>query len=74
MTTCDSDIAKFILEWRNMVSLIEARCVVLTDKLKIMWRAFDLCKDAYFVDYMGRKKETHEEDESPRPSLAVDKL
>ena len=55
MTTCDSDIAKFILEWRNVVSLLEARGVVLTDKFKILWRAFELCKDSYFVDYMGRK-------------------
>ena len=39
MTTCDSGIAKFILEWRNVVSLLEARGVVITDKLKILWRA-----------------------------------
>ena len=44
MTTCDSDIEKFILEWRNLVSLLEARSVVLTDKFKIMWRAFELCR------------------------------
>ena len=29
MTTCDFDIAKFILEWRNLVRLLEARGVVL---------------------------------------------
>ena len=40
MTTCDSKIAKFILEWQNMVSLFEGRGVVLTDKFKILWRAF----------------------------------
>jgi hypothetical protein len=74
MTTCDSDIAKFILEWRNVVSLLEARGVVLADKFKILWRSFELCKDAYFVDYMARKQEAHEEDESPTPSLTVDKL
>ena len=74
MTTCDSDIAKFILEWRNVVTLLEARGVVLTDKFKILWRAFELCKDAYFVEYMGLKKDAHEEDESPIPSLTVDKL
>ena len=56
MTNCDSDIAKFILEWHNLVSLLEARGVVLTDNLKILWHAFELCKDAYFVEYMGRKK------------------
>ena len=67
MTTCDSDIAKFILEWQNVVSLLEARGMVLTDKFKILWRAFEICKDAYFVDYMGRKQEAHEEDESPTP-------
>ena len=74
MTTCDSDIDKFILEWQNVVSLLEARGVVLTDKFKIMWRAFELCKDAYFVEYMGRKQEAHKEDESPIPSLNVDKI
>ena len=57
-----------------MVSLLESRDVVLTDKFKILWRAFEICKDAYFVEYMGRKQEAHEEDESPIPSLAVDKL
>ena len=56
MTTCDSDISKFILEWQNVVSLLEACGVVLTDKFKIMWRAFELCKDAYFVEYTGRKQ------------------
>ena len=39
-----------------------------------MCRAFELCKDAYFFKYMGRKQEAHEEDESPIPSLTVDKL
>ena len=46
MNTCDSDSTNFILEWRNVVSLLEARGVVLTDKFKILWRAFELCKDA----------------------------
>ena len=45
MTNCDPDIAKFILEWRNVASLLEARGVVLTDKFKILWRAFEICKD-----------------------------
>ena len=57
MTTCDSDIATFILEWRNVVSLLEVRGVLLTDKFKILWHAFDLCKDAYFVENMGHKQE-----------------
>ena len=74
MTTCDSDIATFILEWQNIVSLLEACGVVLTDKFNIIWRAFELCKDAYFVEYMGRKQEAHEEDEIPVLSLAIDKL
>ena len=74
MTTCDSDIAKFILEWRNVVSFLESHDVVLIDKSKIMWRAFELCKDAYFVEYVGRKQEAHEEGESPAPSLTVAKL
>ena len=46
MTNCDSNIVKFILEWRNVVSLLEARGVVFTDKLKILWRTFEICKDA----------------------------
>ena len=49
MTTCDSDIAKFILEWQKLVSLLEARRMVLTDKFKILSRAYDLCNNAYFV-------------------------
>ena len=36
MTTCDSDIATFILEWQNVVSLLEVRGVLLTDKFKIL--------------------------------------
>ena len=74
MTTCDCDIAKFILEWRNVVSLLEARGVVLTDKFKSLWRAFKLCKDEYVVNYMGRKQEDYEESEIPTTSLTVDKL
>ena len=62
MTTCDSETAKFILEWRNVVSLFEARCVVLTDIFKIMWRAFVIYKDAYLVECMGRKQDAHEEE------------
>ena len=50
MSTCNSDIAKFILEWRNVVSLLEARVVVLTNKFKILWHTFELCKDLYFID------------------------
>ena len=60
MTTCDSNIAKFILEWCNVVSLLEARGVVLTDKYKILWRAFGICKYVYFVKYMGHKQEAQE--------------
>ena len=74
MTTCDSKIVKFTLEWRNIVSLPEARGVVLTDKFKILWRAFKLCKDEYVVNYMGRKQEDYEEGEIPTTSLTVDKL
>ena len=71
MTTCDSEIEKFILEWRIIVSLLEDRGVVLTDEFKILRRAFGLFKDAYFVEYMGRKQEAHEEDEIPTLSLTV---
>ena len=74
MTTCDSKIVKFTLEWRNIVSLPEARGVVLTDKFKILWHTFEICKDAYFVEYMGHKQEAHEDNEIPTPSLTVDKL
>ena len=49
MITCDSDVAKFILEWRNVVSLLEARGVVLTNNFKILWRTLELCKDLYFI-------------------------
>ena len=54
--------------------LLEAPGVVLTDKFKILWRAFEIYKDAYFVKYMGRKQDAHEEDDSPIPSLTIDKL
>ena len=60
MTTCDSDIAKFILEWRNILSLLEARDVLLTDKFKILWRTFEICKDAYFFEYTERNQEAHD--------------
>ena len=46
MTIYDSNIAKFILEWGNVVILLEARGVVLTDKSKIPSRAFEICKKA----------------------------
>ena len=74
MTACDSDISKFILEWRNIVRILEAYDMVLKDKFKIMWHAFEICKDAYFVEYMGHKQEAHEEDESPTSLHTVDKL
>ena len=56
------------------MSLLEAYGVVLTDKFKTLWRTFELCKDAYFVDYVGRKQEAHEEDKSSTPSFIIDKL
>ena len=59
MNTCDSEIEKFILEWQNVVRLLEARGLALTDRFQIMWRAFDLCKDTYFVEYMRRNQVTH---------------
>ena len=46
MTTCDSEIEKFILEWLNVVSLLESRGMVLIDKFKILWHVFELCKEA----------------------------
>ena len=45
MTTFDSDIAKFILEWHSIVILLEACGMVLTDRIKIMWRTFEIYKD-----------------------------
>ena len=45
MTTCDSDIANFVMEWRNAVSLLEAHGVILTDKFKTMWCVFEIFKD-----------------------------
>ena len=74
MITCDSNIVKFILEWSNVVLLLEARDVVLADRFKIVWRTLEICKGAYFVEYMGCNQESHEDDESPTPSLTVDKL
>ena len=59
MTTCNSDIAKFILEWRNVVSLLEDRGVLITDKFKILRRAFELYRDTYFVEYTGYKQEAN---------------
>ena len=56
------------------MSLLEAHGLVLIDKFKIIWRAFELCKDAYFVDYMERKEEAHEEDESPVTLLTIDNI
>ena len=47
MTTCDSDITKFILEWKNVVSLLESHIIGLTDKFEILLRTFDMCKDSY---------------------------
>ena len=67
MTTCDPDITKFILEWYNVVSLLESHSIVL-------WRAFELCKDAYFVDYMRRNQESHDKNKIPTPSINIDKL
>ena len=37
-------------------------------------RAFELCKDAYFVEYMGHNQEAHEEYDIPTPLLANDKI
>ena len=54
--------------------LLEALGVVLTEKFKIMWHAFELFKDAYFVKYMGRKQEAHKEDKRPTIFLTVDNL
>ena len=74
VTTCESGIEKFILELRNVVSLLESRGVVLTDKFKIIWHAFELYRGAFFVSCIGRKQEAHEEDDRPTPSLTVDNI
>ena len=54
--------------------LLEALGVVLMDKFKIMWHAFELFKDAYFVNYMGRKQEAHKADEGPALLITINKL
>ena len=59
MTTCDSDITNFIQEWRNVVSLLEDRGVLITDKFKILRRAFELYRDTYFVENTGYKQEAN---------------
>ena len=64
MTSCYSGIAKFILEWRNLVSFLEAHGLVITNKFNILWRAFELCKDVYFVEYMGHNQEAHNTEKS----------
>ena len=74
MTSCDSNIPEFILQFRNITSLLEARGTVLPDKFKVLWRGFELCKDENFRDYMARKQEAHEEDETSPPSLTIDRL
>ena len=56
------------------MSLLESHGVVLIDKFKIMWHAFELFKDAYFVECMGRNQDTHEEDEIPVPLFTVDNI
>ena len=57
MNTCDSDIAKFILEWQNVVSLLEARGVVLIDKFKILWGALTRYVLYWRSELTGRYKE-----------------
>ena len=74
MTSCDSNIPEFILQFRNITSLLEARGTVLPDKFKVLWRGFELCKDDNFRDYMARKQESHEEDETSPLSLTIDML
>ena len=65
---------RFILQFRNITSLLKARGTVLPDKFKVLWRGFELCKDENFRDYMARKQEAHEEDETSPPSLTIDRL
>ena len=48
MTSCDSNIPELILEWREVVALLEARGEVINDKFKVLWRAFELVKDENF--------------------------
>ena len=74
MTSCDSNIPEFILKFCNITSLLEARGTVITDKFKVLWRGFDLCKGDNFRDYMARKQEDHEEEETSPPSLTIDRL
>ena len=56
------------------MSLLEARGVVLTDRFQILWRAFEICKDTYFLKYMGRDQVTHAKDKIPVLSLIADKI
>ena len=72
MTSCDSIIPEFILEWREVVALLEARGEAINDKFKVLWRAFELVKDENVRQYMVCKQESHEEDDSS--ALTVDKL
>ena len=74
MTTYDSVIDKFILECRNVVVLLEDHGVVLTENFKTLWRAFELCKDTYFFEYMGCKNESYQEGDIPTPSVTLENL
>ena len=37
-------------------------------------RAFDLCKDSYFFEYMGCKNESYQEGDIPTPSVTVENI
>lgn len=73
MTTFDSDINRFHLEYREIVALLKGRGKTNLDEFKPLWRGYALCKDADFRDYMKRKEETYD-DEYPNSSLTVEQL
>ena len=69
----DSDVPKLHMEYREVTALLTGRGKTDYDGLKYLFRAYALCKDKEFRDYIKRKKEDHD-DAYPNSPLTVDKL
>lgn len=52
MTTFNSDISRFHMEYGEIVALLEGHGKTNLDRFKPLWRGYALCKDADFRDYM----------------------
>ena len=73
MTEIDSDITKLHQEYNEVTSLLAGRGKTGIDGLKFLFRAYAVCKDPEFRDYMKRKKEEHD-DNFPNSQLTPEKL